>query len=137
MNKTVYLICGVPGSGKSWVCNQVKDQFTYIEHDKAPSTKMLARTAANKAQESTKPLLIDCPFNETEVRHALKVLGLQVTPVFIVEHPDKVNAQYSKREGKPTPANVLTRASSIANKAHEWNALSGTSKQILEYLKNV
>ena len=31
--KTVYLVVGVPASGKSWVCEQLKDKFEYVHHD--------------------------------------------------------------------------------------------------------
>ena len=32
--KSVIVIGGAPGSGKSWVCNQLKNKVKYVEHDK-------------------------------------------------------------------------------------------------------
>lgn len=134
----VFLICGVPGSGKSWVCDQLKDRFHYIaqddfiEHEK----KTLYASVFQAAKTSSVPILVDCPFGERPFREELRRRDLKVVPVFVVEHPDVVKRRYESR-GKPVYAGLLTRALSIADRAQEWNAFWGTSQQVLEYLRKI
>ena len=33
MTKKVYILVGAPGSGKTWVANQIRDRYTYVSHD--------------------------------------------------------------------------------------------------------
>lgn len=136
MKPKVYLLCGVPASGKSWVADQVKDKFTYIPHDKYTRHELLLR-AISEINKNEKNVLIDCPFDERTLRTELESYGIEVLPIFIVESPDLIYSRYMKREGKPPAQNVLTRALSIRHKIEEWSAASGTSEEILKYLKDV
>lgn len=77
-----------------------------------------------------KPILTECPFAERVLRESLEARGIIVLPYFVVEMPHLVAARYFKREGKPLPKAALTRASSIINRALEWNAPCGTSTDI-------
>lgn len=133
LNKTLFLLCGVPGSGKTWVIGQVKDKYTHISHDIFTRAQLvfLARTSDKW------PIIIDCPFAEREFRDQLLDASLNVIPIFIVEEPDIVRARYESREKKPVAANVLTRALTIQNRAIEWNAKYGTSSEILAHLKSL
>lgn len=133
MNNIVYLICGVPGSGKTWVCEQLREKFTYVPHDEY--LKHLRRALVEHSFISTKPLLTECPFAERELRERLEQSRLVVRPYFIVESPHVVKQRYEAREGKLAPQNILTRAVSIVDKVREWGAPSGTAQEVLALLK--
>ncbi len=131
----VYLICGVPGSGKTWVCEQLQDKFAWLPHDlhyddHVEATVMLAH-------HSSKPVITECPFGETATREKLEAMGCKVTPIFIVEQPQVVKRRYEKRTGKELPRNVATRSVTILERAHEWGALHGTSEEVLNHLKGL
>lgn len=132
--KKLYLICGVPGSGKSWVLSQVADKFICLENDSFIG-KDYTREIAKKFQSTSKPVVADCPFGERFLRDKLESLGVSVEPIFIVEKPEVVKKRYEEREGKPIPQAHLTRAKSILTRANEWGAFFGTSEEVANYLK--
>lgn len=153
----VYLIIGVSGSGKSWVARQLADKFNYLPHDRCwkhvsgvkptegldpkwgpPGSESTHMPEIIKlARESTKPILTEVPFGERKLKEDLEKEGIKVTPVFVVEHPSVVARRYNGREGKFLSKAVLTRASSIKERAKEWNAFQGTSDEVLEHLKTM
>lgn len=155
--KPVYLVVGVPGSGKSWACRQVEDKFTYVPHDLC-WTHPTASPEFNKIDPdwgppgsesihlevllkmsvmSSKPIITEVPFAERPLREALEKKGIQVIPIFVIEDPEIVAQRYEQREGKPLPKSAFSRASSIIDRAREWGGFHGTSKQVLEHLRCV
>lgn len=132
----VYLICGVPGSGKSWVCEQLKDKFEYVSND-AHIGENFEKAIFHAAKTAEKPILADCPFGERVLRDHLLGERLNVVPVFIVESPDVVSKRYFQREHHSPGQNVLTRCASIGARAAEWKAFRGTSEQVLEHLRSL
>ena len=162
--KPIYLVVGVSGSGKSWACRQAADRFHYIPHDRcwthpdkepwdpafvwaadlgddshylpgAKSNHLEVLIAA--AQIAKKPVLTECPFGERLLREGLEAAGLRVIPIFVVEEPRLVAERYFAREGKELPKAAHTRAGSIGERAAEWEAFSGTSVEVLKFLKEV
>lgn len=131
----VYLLCGVPGSGKSWVARQLVSKFHYVSHDAYYSAH--ADAVMKAAETATKPILADCPFGERVLRERLEAAKLRVIPYFIVEAPNVVKSRYEARTRKPCPQNVITRATSIKERALEWKAPTGTSAEILSQLLRV
>lgn len=133
--KDIYLICGVPGAGKTWVCKQLTDKFTYVPHDeniKDPIGGIL------KASEGTfRPIITECPFAERPMKDKLEMAGFHVIPYFVVEHPDVIYARFVARENKEPQKASMTRAVSIKERAKEWRAVHGTSKEILAHLQEV
>lgn len=132
----VYLLCGVPGSGKTWVCNQIGEFFRHIPHD-FHTHDTLAVVAKDASKRSDKPIVIDCPFNERNLRAKLEAQGLPVTPVFIVEKAEVIRDRYWKRERRVPSPNVLTRAATIMEKVKEWKATYGTSDEVLQFFKRI
>lgn len=130
--KKLYLLCGVSGSGKSYVCNRMAHKFTYVSHDLYKDT--LIDAVVNASKRTEKALLVDCPFGETKLREDLTAQGFDVIPLFIIESPEIVSKRYFAREKKPITKSALTRASTIVNRADEWKALKGTSDQMLNIL---
>lgn len=135
--KRVTMLCGVPGSGKTWVMNHLRDSYFCINHDdyiSKPSMDLFSKIVY--AAQGSKPVIVDCPFAERDFRTKLESLGLSVVPVFIVEKPEVVNRRYRQREGKEASKATLTRANTIMNKAHEWRAYFGTSEEVLNHLRD-
>jgi len=161
--KSLYLVCGVSGSGKSWACRQAADRYHYIPHDRCwampgePIDSKLIEAAQGAddsrwregaksnhadvlmaaARVAKKPLLTECPFGERPLREALEFHGIKVIPVFVVEPPHVVEGRYFSRERKPIPKSALSRATSILNRAQEWGAFHGTSAEVLKHLKEI
>ncbi len=129
--KTVYLICGVPGSGKTWVCEQLKDKYEYVPHDLYMHN--LHHILLDRSETAKKPMITECPFAEREFKQKLELRGLSVIPYFIVEPQEVVKTRYESR-GKPLPKNIWTRALTIRDRAIEWNCPHGTSLEILDKL---
>ncbi len=134
MTKTIYLICGVPGSGKTWACERVHEDYAYLPHDEyyhQDAVTMIALAARN----ATKPVLTECPFGEREVKSRLEAMGFEVVPVFVIEEPKVIAMRYQMREGKVLPKAHATRAVSIKDRAIEWAAHHGTSEEVLDFLR--
>lgn len=131
MNKSSYLIVGAPGSGKTWIGNQLKDQFDYLPHDDYPNPKVYISAIKRLMQFNTKPILIETPFSVSVYTEALTV-----TPVFIIETPEVTKQRYESRENKPIPQGHLSRIETYRQRAAELNAFSGTSEEVLKYLKS-
>lgn len=130
----IYLVCGVPGSGKTWVCNQLQNDFIYVAHDDFIKLDYVA-ALSNATDGAHKPLLAECPFGERELREKLQAVGFKVIPVFVVETPETVRVRYQARTGKPATQAMITRAISIGQRAREWGAYAGKSEQVLNHLR--
>jgi gluconate kinase len=154
MTREVVLVCGVQGSGKSWVCRQLKRQYAYVPHDRCwthpsaqpeqgddaawgpPGSKSThVSEVISAAKHSRLPVITEVPFDERSVRDQLTGAGLQVTCVFVVEEPDVLARRYFLREKKSLPAGVQTRAAGLTRRAREWGCFSGTSDAVLKHLK--
>lgn len=138
MKQAIILLCGVPGSGKTWVLQRLAKKFAtvqndeYIAHTRAHLAGVVAHVAAGD-----RPVLVDCPFGEREFKAMLEGHGLEVYPFFVVEPVDVVAQRYMTREGKPASQATLTRATTIADRAREWGAPAGTADEILEHLREL
>lgn len=131
--KKVILICGVSGAGKTWVCKQLTDKFTYVPHDE--SYDNIGRAIKLAAKTSDKPIITECPFAERVLKTQLENMGFEVTPYFVIEPPDIVAKRYMEREKKPIQKSAYSRASTIINRAREWGAFFGSSQEVLDHLK--
>lgn len=135
--KKIYMVVGCPGSGKSWVCDQLKEMFDYVHHDLYIG--MAGDTYVNeiikKAGLAKKPLLIEAPFSVSKIKEPLESLGFKITPVFIQEDHQVISNRYKARENKDIPKGHLTRQNTYLSRADEWKAFKGTSNQVLEHLK--
>lgn len=136
----IYLVVGVPGSGKSWCCEQLVNKFTYVHHDgyiylKQPGAYMKAILGA--LPSATKPLLIEAPFSVSEIMEPLKKEGHDVIPLFIIEPEQVVRDRYFKREKKLIPQGHLTRMQTYRKRAIELKAFQGTSTEVFNYLNAI
>lgn len=127
----IYLIVGVPGSGKTWVCKQLSDVFDYIPQDKYIGKKLAYHLAIKSAKRT---VVTDVPFGEAARKLELEKLGFEVIPIFIIEQRSVVASRYRARERKALDPSSLARASTLVNRARQWRAFHGTSKQVLDHL---
>ncbi len=95
--QTVYLLCGVSGVGKTWICEQVKDYFEWIPQDDHFDDQVDVTLRA--AKSGVKPVLTECPFGERITREQLERKGAKVIPVFVVQRlsPDGMNREKESR----------------------------------------
>ena len=126
----IYLLVGAPGSGKTWVCEQLKDKFDYLPHDDFPTPKAYIKAIQRLSGFATKPILIETPFSVS-----LYTDVLILNPVFIIESEEITKKRYETRESKPIPQGHLSRINTYRQRALELSAFHGTSKEVLEYLK--
>lgn len=133
--QNVYLLFGVPCSGKSWVISHLpRTCYRYVSHDASSSRTSLVRTCAMEAA-GDRPVIVDCPFDERNLRFDLENAGLSVIPVCVLAPAPVVNRRYMARNGVPAPANVLTRATTIHQKVDEWVCYAGESDEILNFFQ--
>lgn len=135
LTQPVYLVCGVSGSGKSWVCKQLTEKFHYIPHDEHFAHH--PRVVWDATHTASKPIITECPFGERVLREKLEKWGCKVIPFFVVEAPEVCASRYLQREGKPIQPAAYTRASNIRQRAFEWDAPFGTSQEMLDLLKRI
>jgi gluconate kinase len=134
----IYLLVGVPGSGKSWVADQVGEKFEYVRNDDFMKQKGGYLTALiDRAQSAIKPILCEAPFSISELKDPLERAGHKVIPVFIIENPWVVAERYAKRENKLIPRGHLTRMETYRQRAEQWDSFKGTSSEVLEHLKSI
>jgi hypothetical protein len=150
----VVLVCGVQGSGKSWVCRQLTGSYRYVPHDRCwshplqtpsedldaawgpPGSKSTHVEEIMKAAAvGGKPVLTEAPFGERQLRDELTKRGCQVRVVFIVEEPAVLARRYRNREGKSLPPGVLSRAFGLQQRAQQWGCFSGDSDAVLKHLR--
>jgi hypothetical protein len=134
---SVYLVVGCPGSGKSWVSDQLQNQYKLVPHDLYPADKGYVEAIKAAAARATKPVLAEVPFSLARLKAPLEAAGLAVHPVFIQEDPDVIAERYRNREGKPIPGGHLTRQDTYRERAEASGAFQGTSDEVLRYLKRV
>lgn len=134
--REVVLVCGVPGSGKSWVCQKLDGYlYEYVSHDTyREQINLVKHIRELSSKDCDRPILVDCPFAERSLRDSLLELGIAVKPYFIVEPTEVVQNRYLTREGRELPQASVTRSKTILNRANEWEAPRGTSEEIYEML---
>lgn len=134
MMNRVFMVIGCPGSGKSWVMNQLTDKFHLVLHDQFLG-KVYLSEIAKQSKIATRPLLIETPFSISQIKDPLEQCGFQITPVFIQEHPQVIMQRYLAREGRAIPPGHLTRQQTYRDRALMWGAFMGTSSEVLEHLR--
>jgi hypothetical protein len=137
--KKIYMVIGCPGSGKSYVCDKVKDKFTYVHHDLyiGMAGGTYVKEIMKASEKANKPLLIEAPFSISQIKEPLEKSGYQVVPLFIQEKHHVISERYKNRENKDIPKGHLTRQETYRHKAKEWGSFTGTSDEVLNHLKDV
>lgn len=138
MIKTVYMVVGCPCSGKSRVCDQLREHFCYVRHDDYMGDLQTYVVAIHQAAtKATRPLLIETPFSMSQLLEPLQNHGYNVTCVFIQEPHEELERRYRAREGKPIPVGHLSRQKTYAQRAYDMQAFVGTSAEVLRHLQGL
>lgn len=144
--KPIYLLCGVPGSGKTWIARQLTEKFDWVPHDDFEVDqywKALIRAAKHISSRSNegKPVLGEAPFRISILIEQLRGNGAEVKPYFILEDEKVIRTRYETRERnnprlekRKIPAQHLRRIPVVRERAHFMGIASGTSDQILKIL---
>lgn len=128
----IILICGVPGSGKTWVCEQLADSYRYVPQ--SDHFKNHFETLVKTARTPGETIITEVPFGERDLRDKLLAADLTVRVVFVVESIEVLVDRYYHREKRPLSQSSITRADHINQRALEWNCFAGTSQQVLDHL---
>jgi gluconate kinase len=133
--KKVILLVGVPCSGKSWITSQLHDEFTVMEQD-----DFIGQSYFNVVREalkhSQKPIITNTPFGMSELMASLEQAGAEVEPVYVIDHPDTLQARYMARNQRALPQGHLTRQLTYMDRAKDTGAFWGTSEQVLKHLRS-
>lgn len=139
----VWIVAGVPGSGKTWIAKQLAKDFTwlpqedYISKEKGESPIASQRDAIiEAAKTSDKPILSESPFMISILIKELRAKGLTVHPVFVIEPEWLIKRRYEAREKKPIPKQHLTRVATVKNRAREYGVFHGSSDQVLKFFQD-
>lgn len=128
----IHLLCGVPGSGKTWVARQLK-HYAYVPHDDYPVAEY--HNALVKAAMTSKlPVVGEAPFRIQVLVDQLRMKGVKVTTYYITDSEPTIKFQYERRTKKAWPAqhsNNLKRYDQRKSWDHR-----GTSKYILSLLES-
>ena len=138
MLNNIYLIVGVPASGKSWVCNQLREQCEYIAHDDhiAIPSAYLRKVLFQLSKCPTKAVLIEAPFS-MGIMDDLLAKGYFVQPVFVIEKESVLRERYRLR-GRNEEHIIrghLTRQETYRLRAINHKAFAGDSSAVLTYLR--
>lgn len=135
--KKVYLLVGVPGSGKSWAAKQLADKFHHVPHD--DYDERIYPSILLTATASEKPVLGEIPFGLSKIQESLEEHGCDVVPVFILEDEEALYRIWEERKlsKSSTIAGHLERQRTYKKRAKELGAFSGNSAQCLAHLEAV
>lgn len=131
----IYLVVGVPCAGKSWVCEQLRDLYTYVRHDDYMDTNKYLAAIVRASAASSRPLLVETPFSMSQLVEPLEKHGYRVEPVFIIEDDNTLKQRYRNRERKEIPAGHLTRQRTYMERAAKLDAFAGSSADVLSWLR--
>jgi hypothetical protein len=130
----IFLVVGVPGSGKTWVCEQLTNLFEYLPHDEYTDGTYIEEIL-EAAETAEKPILTEAPFSIKQTKEPLEEAGEEVECVFIIENDRIVSERYFEREGREIPRGHLSRQETYRQRAEEYGSFIGTSDEVLEYLR--
>jgi len=130
----IIVIAGITGSGKSWICNQLRDKFNYIPYDGIPKEQHLLKIL-EKSRENNKPVLYD-PFRKGSSFYKRYKDFYDVKFLVIVETAEVIWERLKSRGSKMTLEEVQELV--IKNNRNlKHSTFSGTSIEILNYLRDL
>ena len=131
----VYLLCGPPGCGKTWVSEQIEKHFSFVVHDEHP-IDVYPVALLNAARVSDKPVLGNAPFRASVIIKFLKSRNIEVKAIYIVEPYDTVARRFIEREGREKFSTWHRKNIRHQNLRAETNAdFKGTANEVLEYMR--
>ena len=132
--KTIYMLCGQFGCGKTTVANKLLDKYTYIQMDKVKRNKV--DDLIKSSCQIDKPILIDIPTMIITYYNKYKSHDFNVVPVFIVENIEVIKERILSRDGTITDS-IEKRNRRILNLSKKIGTFSGTADEVFAYLNNL
>ena len=130
IRKIVFVVAGVSGAGKSWICNQLSNKFLYIGADKIDKSSV--RSIIYNTSEPH--ILYDPTVHVTSfIRRNLDVFDIRL--LVIIENEQTILTRLIGRGGNFTDG--IKRRMKRMLKIKGAAEFSGTSIEILEYLNNL
>lgn len=140
----IYLLVGVPGSGKTYVTSRLGDKFILSHHDAwlghAAQPIVYVKETLKLWETADRPVLAEAPFSVSAIKDPLEKAGAKVIPVIIYEDKQVLAERYKRdpnRDGKDIPKGHLTRMDTYKSRAAEYGAFVGNSSEVLEHLKGI
>jgi len=132
--KTVYVVSGIAGSGKSWVCKQLQHNkgITYVSYD--DNRKKNHLDLIRNAPDGNIVLYDLNIKTSTFIRrncHEFNIRFVTILGDFL-----RVKQQLKDRGGKITKG-TYTRWKVMKKRAEQYAEFTGDSYQVLQYLKNI
>lgn len=134
VKRKIYLVAGVPASGKSWLCRQLTGQFDHVAHDDYIGKDYVGEIT-KRGHAAGKPLLIETPFSVSKIREPLQQSGFDVTTLYVQEKSAELARRYKERAGLNLPTGHLTRQETYAQRAKTEGAFIGSSTDVLNRLR--
>lgn len=124
------IVAGLSGSGKSWVCDQLNDDFVYISYDKIPKEQHFY--AMVETAKQGKHILYD------PLRKPISILKryrqvFSVRLMVIDESADVIKKRIIGRGGSRT--DNIDKFIHKIDQYKQYAEFSGTSSQVLEYIR--
>lgn len=132
----MFLIIGVPCSGKSWVAMQVSKRFQWVPHDDFKESEYPSRLI-KAAKRSELPVLGEIPFGLSKIKEEIENYGLKVVTVCISEEEPVLRSRYFQRERKEMPSGRMKLQETQKSRALEAGSFVGTSSEVLKFLKEI
>lgn len=132
--QTVYIVSGIAGSGKSWVCNNLKDnpKFHYVSYD---SNKKREHLDLIRKAPKNKIVLYDLNINtSTFIRRNCQEFNIRF--VTILGDFLKVKKQLKDRGGKITKG-TYSRWKVMKRRSKTYGEFNGSSFDVLKYLSKI
>lgn len=123
----------MPGSGKTWIAQQLEKKFFWLPHDEFPTARY-GRELVAAAGMASRPVLAEAPFRMSVLWKELEDAGLTVHAYFIREPEELIALRYLEREGKPIPKQHLSNYRRLLADDRPW--IVGSQQEILERLRN-
>ena len=131
-DKTIYLLCGQSGVGKTTVANQLHDFFTILDKDNLKKIKDLDK-AVSSNWFNDKPILLQVGFHISSTIRRFQSKGYIVKSFFIIEEPSIVSERIQLRGGKRLN-NVEERYKRIKSLAVQVSTMSSNAVDMVQYL---
>lgn len=127
----ITILCGPSGCGKSWLGEQLKDKYEIIDYDKISKVDKLIQQCQ---VATTKYKLVITPIRATWIAKELRLLGLRVKVVTIIEDEIVIERRLNLRGSTLTHGikNRIKRYNSIKDKICMFY---GTQEEVLNYLR--
>jgi len=132
--KKVYVIAGIAGSGKSWVCSRLESdpRFHYISYDKSKNSDHMRLIGdASDSKYVLYDLSVKISTFIKNYSHKFDIHLVCILGDFIT-----VKNQLKNRGGKIT-ASTYKRWNIIKKRAEQYAEFIGSSRDVLAYMRNV